>query len=133
MSSRQIKIINKKSQQLGCVQWRGGCAEGFPLRMAGFLIGGFKFYLQRSDKIWTLLTTFSKVFFFFQKINPSDFIFQRVLQKLEDSDSSCLWGIQTKMECPGHTTTFWAASHTFLFLVKPSQSSFHQKDGNSLF
>ena len=61
MSSRQIKIINKKSQQLGFGQWEGGCAEEPPLRTAGFLIGGFKFYLQTSDKIWTLLTNFSKM------------------------------------------------------------------------
>ena len=96
MSSRQIKIINKKSQQLGFVQWEGGCAEEPPLRMAGFLIGEFKFYLQRSDKIWTLLANFSDAD---KKINPSDFIFQRVLQKFEDLDSSCLLGMQIKMEC----------------------------------
>ena len=34
-----------------------------------------------------------------KKINPSDFIFQRVLQKFEDLDSSCLLGMQIKMEC----------------------------------
>ena len=50
MSSRQIKIINKKSQQLGCVQWEGGCAEGPPLRMAGFLIGGSNFIFKEVTK-----------------------------------------------------------------------------------
>ena len=50
MSSRQIKIINKKSQQLGCVQWEGGCAEGPPLRMAGFLIGGSNFIFKEATK-----------------------------------------------------------------------------------
>ena len=133
MSGRQIKIINKKSQQLGWVQWGGGCAEGPPLRTAGFLIRGAQILSSKKRQNLDPSDKFFKVVFFSKKINPSHFIFQRVLQKFEDSDSICLWGMQIKMECPGHTKTFKAVSHTFLFLVKPSQSSFHQKDGNSFF
>ena len=88
MSSRQIKIIHKKITKLGCVQWGRGCAEGPPLRMAGFLIGGVRILsskkrqnLDPSDKFFKGAN---------KKINPSNFIFQRVLQQFEDSDSSCL-------------------------------------------
>ena len=97
MSSRQIKIINKKSQQLGFGQWEGRCAEEPPLRTAGFLIEGVQILssnkrqnLDPSDKFFKDAD---------KKINPSDFIFQRVLQKFEDLDSSCLLGMQIKMEC----------------------------------
>ena len=134
MSSRQIKIINKISQQLGWVQWGGGVCWGTPSKDGRFFnTGGSNFILKEVTKFGPFSQIFQRCFFFSKKINPSHFIFQRVLQKFEDSDSICLWGMQIKMECPGHTKTFKAVSHTFLFLVKPSQSSFHQKDGNSFF
>ena len=40
MSSRQIKIIKKNHNNWGGSSGKEGCAEGPPLRMAGFLIRG---------------------------------------------------------------------------------------------
>ena len=131
MSSRQIKIINKKSQQLGWVQWGGGVCWGTPSKDGRFFNRGFKFYRQRSNKIWTLLTNFSKVP---TKKLTLQISFFKGCCKIWRFGFQLSFGDADKNGMSVHNyKIFWATSHTFLFLVKPSQNSSHQKDGNSFF